>query len=399
MTWPPGSHRTAGSPKPDGRLAEVDPAGFTEQALRLRALSTERWGPEQTIEMVGRSEPLLELQKKIEKVARYREPVLITGESGVGKEALAQSIYLLGDASHKPFVSVNCPQYQEGNLTVSELFGHARGSFTGAIADRRGAFEEADGGVIFLDEIGDLQSSAQAMLLRALSTGEFRPLGASRPRKVDVRVISATNRSLNSLVMTNEFRYDLFFRLARFHVTVPPLRDRGDDWLLIVEHCLMRLRHKYGVRKRLSAAATRVLQAYNWPGNVRQLINLVTTGYAMADGDVIEPPAFLALLDGDALNMAVASPRDRGHRRRAVRPHHARRRRLLGHGLSTVHGPRSQPGAGQRGHQEGVDSSRAQLPHRARAVPHARGRLPALHGLPSASRAEAVTEPAGTSQR
>jgi transcriptional regulator with GAF, ATPase, and Fis domain len=308
MTRPSGSDRIAGGPQPDGKAVDVDPAVFTEQALRLRALSAERWGPEQTIEMVGRSEPLVELQKKIEKVARYREPVLITGESGVGKEALAQSVYLLGDAQHKPFVSVNCPQYQDGNLTVSELFGHTRGSFTGAVGDHRGAFEEADGGVIFLDEIGDLQSSAQAMLLRALSTGEFRPLGASRPRRVDVRVISATNRSLNALVMTNEFRYDLFFRLARFHVTVPPLRERGDDWRLIADHCLLRLRHKYGAHKWLSPAATRVLQAYNWPGNVRQLINLVTTGYAMADGDVIEPSTFLALLNDEALNMTVASP-------------------------------------------------------------------------------------------
>jgi transcriptional regulator with GAF, ATPase, and Fis domain len=270
---------------------------YTDLALKIRALSQARWSIDQRIEMVGTSAPLLELQKKIEKVARYREPVLITGESGVGKENIAQSVYLLSESSQKPFVSVNCPQYQEGNLTVSELFGHAKGSFTGAIADRRGAFEEADGGAIFLDEIGDLQSSAQAMLLRALATGEFRPLGATRPRKVDVRVISATNRSLNQLVMTNQFRYDLFFRLARFHVTVPPLRERGDDWLLLVEHCLDRLRLKYGVRKRLSAASTRVLQTYEWPGNVRQLINLITTGYAMADGDLIEPAAFLALLD------------------------------------------------------------------------------------------------------
>jgi transcriptional regulator with GAF, ATPase, and Fis domain len=278
----------------------ADVSSFTDLALRLRTLSIAKWGFDQRIEMVGICPLLVELQKKLEKVARYHEPVLITGESGVGKESIAQSIYLLSDASQKPFVSVNCPQYQEGNLTVSELFGHAKGSFTGAIADRRGAFEEADGGVIFLDEIGDLQSSAQAMLLRALATGEFRPLGASRSRKVDVRVISATNRSLNRLVMTNEFRYDLFFRLARFHVTVPPLRERGDDWLLLTEHWLGRLRLKYGVRKRLSPASVRLLQGYNWPGNVRQLINLITTGYAMADGDTIEPSAFLALMDGDA---------------------------------------------------------------------------------------------------
>jgi DNA-binding NtrC family response regulator len=274
---------------------------LSEIAERVRALSVSRWGSDQAVEMIGRSPALLELQKKLEKVARYREPVLITGESGVGKEQLAQAVYLLSDSVNKPFVSVNCPQYQEGNLTVSELFGHVKGSFTGAIADHRGAFEEANGGVIFLDEIGDLQSSAQAMLLRALSTGEFRPLGATKPRRVDVRVVSATNRSLNQLVMSNQFRYDLFFRLARFHLTVPSLKERGDDWLLLVEHWLTRLRQKYGVRKRLSPASMKVLQAYHWPGNVRQVINLVTTGYAMADGDVIEPSAFAALLDGDVV--------------------------------------------------------------------------------------------------
>jgi DNA-binding NtrC family response regulator len=299
MSWEPTRHT---GPMAGVGVSDADSGDhLSEVAARVRALSTTRWGPDQAVEIIGKSPAIVELQKKLEKVARYREPVLITGESGVGKEQLAQAVYLLGDPVNKPFVSVNCPQYQEGNLTVSELFGHVKGSFTGAIADHRGAFDEANGGVIFLDEIGDLQSSAQAMLLRALSTGEFRPLGAGKPRRVDVRVVSATNRSLNQLVMSNQFRYDLFFRLARFHLTVPPLRERGDDWLLLVDHCLARLRQKYGVRKRLSAASMKVLQAYHWPGNVRQVINLVTTGYAMADGDVIEPPAFVQLLDRDVV--------------------------------------------------------------------------------------------------
>jgi two-component system NtrC family response regulator len=194
---------------------------------------------------------------------------------------------------------VNCPQYQEGNLTVSELFGHTKGSFTGAIADRRGALEEANRGVIFLDEIGDLHPGAQAMLLRALSTGEFRPLGASRAHTSDARVISATNRSLNELVITNHFRYDLFFRLRHFHLAVPPVRDRGDDWRLIVEHCLLRLRKKYGIAKQFSKASLAQLGSYDWPGNVRQVMSVVSTGYAMADGDTIEPDDFESLMVGN----------------------------------------------------------------------------------------------------
>jgi DNA-binding NtrC family response regulator len=271
--------------------------GLTPVAQRIRTLSVTRWGAGQAVEIVGQSPALTALLARLEKVARYREPVLITGESGVGKESLAQAVYLLGQPNGGPYVSVNCPQYQDGNLTVSELFGHTRGSFTGAIADRRGAFDEANGGVIFMDEVGDLHSAAQAMLLRALATGEFRPLGASRPRSADVRVISATNRPLNQLMMTEQFRYDLFFRLRHFQLAVPPLRERGDDWRLIAESCLHRLTAKYGVAKRLSPRAQSVLGAYGWPGNVRQLISVISTGYALADDDQIEPEDFENLID------------------------------------------------------------------------------------------------------
>jgi DNA-binding NtrC family response regulator len=270
---------------------------LTPPADRIRALSVARWGAAQAIEIVGHSPALAALLARLEKVARYREPVLITGESGVGKESLAQAVYLLGQPHGGPYVSVNCPQYQDGNLTVSELFGHTKGSFTGAIADRRGAFDEANGGVIFMDEVGDLHPAAQAMLLRALATGEFRPLGASRPRSADVRVISATNRPLNQLMMTEEFRYDLFFRLRHFQLAVPALRERGDDWRLIAEWCLCRLATKYGVAKRLSPRATTVLGAYDWPGNIRQLLSVISTGYALADDDQIEPEDFENLSD------------------------------------------------------------------------------------------------------
>ncbi|MGE5244843.1 MAG: sigma-54-dependent transcriptional regulator [Betaproteobacteria bacterium] len=283
---PPGTYRSA--------LADVvDPAQFmTDRALRVRELSIQRWGEARAIEMVGLSPRFVELQAKLEKFARYHEPVLVTGESGVGKEGVAQAVYLLGTPPGRPYVSVNCPQHQDANLTVSELFGHTKGSFTGAIADRKGAFEEADGGVIFLDEVGDLHLTAQAMLLRTLQVGEFKPLGATRARSASVRVVSATNRSLNTLVVTNQFRYDLLFRLWYFQLAVPPLRDRGDDWRLIIDYRLLNLARKYGVAKRFSAASLRLLEGYSWPGNVRQLTSLVTMGYAMADADLIEPEDF-----------------------------------------------------------------------------------------------------------
>lgn len=259
---------------------------------RIHELSLKEWGPGRAIELVGESECFLAALTKVRKVAQYREPVLIMGESGVGKESIAQSIYLLGDRLGKPFVSMNCPQYREGNLTVSELFGHRKGSFTGAIADRTGAFEEADGGVIFLDEIGDLHLDAQAMLLRALASGEFRPVGDNRPRISDVRIVAATNRPLDKLVLAEEFRNDLFFRLRYFPLRIPPLRERGNDWRLLIDHILANLRRQYGVDKRFSASSMRLLENYDWPGNVRELISLATLGYAMADGDIIEPDTF-----------------------------------------------------------------------------------------------------------
>ncbi len=287
--------------------APVDTSRFlSERAQRIRALSVARWGEDKAVEIAGFSPAILELQQKLEKAARYNEPVLITGESGVGKELFSQAVYLLG-GPNRPYVSVNCPQHQDANLTVSELFGHKKGSFTGAIADRKGAFEQADGGVIFLDEVGDLHLTAQAMLLRALQTGEFKPLGATHVRSASVRVVAATNRSLNALVATKQFRYDLLFRLWYFRLHVPPLRDRGDDWRVILEYCLMNLARKYGVAKRMSLASLRLLEEYSWPGNVRQLVSVATMGYAMADGDVIQPEDFETQMARDDASAAAES--------------------------------------------------------------------------------------------
>jgi DNA-binding NtrC family response regulator len=290
-----------------------DPGDFLGQvAQRVRSLSVGEWGEDRAVEIVGRSPGFLQVLDKLVKVARYTEPVLITGESGVGKEQLAQAIYLLSERLGHPYVSVNCPQYQDGNLTVSELFGHRKGSFTGAIDHHRGAFEAANGGVIFLDEIADLHLTAQAMLLRALAAGEFKPLGADQSRSADVRVVAATNRALNDLVVAQEFRNDLFFRLHYFLLRLPPLRERGDDWRLILDHLLLRLRCKYGVAKRFSSPSLKILESYGWPGNVRQLVSVATTGYALADGDSIEPDDFASQLE---VANGGAKPHERLYRR------------------------------------------------------------------------------------
>ena len=284
-------------PAADPPAAVRDVPGLGALAHRIRDLSIERWGLDRAVEAIGTSPAFTAMLTKLEKIARYREPVLLTGESGSGKEVVAQALYLLGQPRGRPYVSVNCPQFQDGNLTVSELFGHQKGSFTGAIADHTGAFEQAHGGAIFLDEIADLQPNAQAMLLRALATGEFRPVGATRARSVDVRVIAATNRPLNQMMLSGEFRHDLFFRLRHFHIEVPPLRARGDDWKPMMEACLQRLCRTYGATRRLSPRSEAALANYTWPGNVRQLIAVATSGYAMADGVLIEPEDFAAQLE------------------------------------------------------------------------------------------------------
>ena len=278
---------------------------LSELALRVRRRSVALWGEPGAVDLVGGSREFLELLQKLAKAASFEEPVLIHGETGVGKELVARAVYLLSSRRGKPFVTVNCPQYQDGNLTVSELFGHKKGTFTGAAADRKGCFLTADGGVIFLDEINHLHMSAQLMLLRALGYGEFQPLGSDESLRVDVRVIAASLRSLEREVLEQHFRNDLFFRLRYFVLKVPPLRSRGEDWRLLLDYRLQRLFRRYGVRKRFSNASLRFLEHYEWPGNVRELMSVAAIGYAMAGGDQIEPEDFESLLADKAPKTAT----------------------------------------------------------------------------------------------
>ena len=278
---------------------------MTSAAQLVARLSVAEWGAAKAVVMIGRSPLVQELHQKLEKIAPFEAPVLVTGESGAGKESLAQAIYLLSPRRGKPYVAVNCPQFQEGNLTVSELFGHRKGSFTGATADRRGCFELANQGVLFLDEVADLHPAAQTMLLRALAFGEFQPLGAEETRAANVRVVAASNRTLDELRGQEGLRDDLYFRLCQFHLHVPALRERGDDWRLLSDYFCQRLEARYGIAKRFSPAALRLLGEYSWPGNVRELASVVTMGYAMSDGEVIQPRDFASRLEQPAVARAA----------------------------------------------------------------------------------------------
>jgi two-component system response regulator HydG len=238
--------------------------------------------------LLGRSPAMREVHRTIAKAAATRATVLITGESGTGKELVARAIHYGSARAAAAFVPVNCGAIPEG-LIESELFGHVRGAFTGATEARAGFFLTADGGSIFLDEIGDLTQGLQVKLLRALQDGEVTMVGAARPRRVDVRILAATNKALRELVRKGTFREDLFFRLDVLTIDVPPLRDRGDDVLLLASHFAAKFAGEMSRPvPRLSDATLAVLRGYHWPGNVRELENLMQRLTVLLEGDVID---------------------------------------------------------------------------------------------------------------
>ncbi|HEX8273051.1 MAG TPA: sigma-54 dependent transcriptional regulator [Longimicrobiaceae bacterium] len=248
-------------------------------------------------EMVGRSERVEAVRALIERVAATPARVLITGESGTGKELAAAAIHRLSPRAGGPFVRINCAAIPR-DLVESEMFGHEKGSFTGATERRRGRFELASGGTLFLDEIGDLSLEAQAKLLRALEAGEIERVGGAEPIPVDVRVLSATNKDLRAEAAAGRFREDLFFRLHVIPLHLPPLRERREDVPLLVEHFLERNRVRFGLRPpRMAPSALEALARHPWPGNVRELGNIVerlTILHAGSDVGVAEIRALLA---------------------------------------------------------------------------------------------------------
>jgi DNA-binding NtrC family response regulator len=235
--------------------------------------------------LVGASPPMLALYDLVERVAPREATVLILGETGSGKELVAREIHRLSPRAARPLRTVNCPAIPK-ELVESTLFGHRRGAFTGAVADRRGEFEEADGSTLFLDEVGELDLPVQAKLLRALESGEFTPLGASEPRRASVRLVAATHRDLRAEVAAGRFREDLYYRLNVVPVRVPPLRERPEDLPRLVPEFLRRAAPDRP-RLALTPEALRRLAAHAWPGNVRELRNVLDRAAVLARGDAI----------------------------------------------------------------------------------------------------------------
>ena len=267
----------------------------------VRRLSRRASGALTFKDLTSRSEEMARALRLAERAAKSNIPVLIEGESGVGKELLARAIQGASERRGKPFVTVNCGALPE-NLVESILFGHEKGAFTGATEKHVGKFVEASGGTLFLDEIGELPLETQVKLLRALQEGEIDPVGGRRPVKVDIRLVSATNQNLIELVKRGQFREDLYYRLNVFPITLPPLRARRADVPDLARRFTARFAAEEGRRLRgLSAEALALLSAYSWPGNVRQLENAVFRAVVLADGDeltVAEFPQIAAQVDG-----------------------------------------------------------------------------------------------------
>lgn len=258
-----------------------------EAHYRLALTALEPASPEEFI--IGDNPAMAEVRKLIAKVAPTPTTVLITGESGTGKELVARSIHRQSPRAHFQMVTLNCTALPS-TLLESELFGHKKGAFTGADCDHRGLFEVAHGSTMFLDEIGDMALETQAKLLRTLQTGEIRPVGSVHSQNVDVRIIAATNREMLKAVREGRFREDLFYRINTFTINLPPLRHRGEDLPLLVDYFLRRACARINKRvDHVSPEAIALLREYHWPGNLREMQNVIESAVIMAGSEVIEP--------------------------------------------------------------------------------------------------------------
>jgi DNA-binding NtrC family response regulator len=285
-----GAYDYITKPVKDGEVRVTVRNALRQRALvrenvQLRRALRERYDFDN---IIGRSEPMEQVFGIVRKVARSTANVLITGPSGTGKELVARAIHYNSARAERPFVTVNCSAIPD-SLFESEMFGHVKGAFTGAVAPHKGVFEEADGGTLFLDELGDLSLFAQAKLLRAIQEGEVRPVGGTRTSSVDVRLISATNKDLEKEAGRAAFREDLFYRVNVVNIRLPPLSERSEDVADLAYAFLERYSARLGgTVRRISPQAMALLQSYSWPGNVRQLENVIERAVVLADGTQVE---------------------------------------------------------------------------------------------------------------
>jgi Nif-specific regulatory protein len=314
-----------------GRLLEAERGKSVSENAQLHQELQQR----HLTNLIGASGPMRQLYEEVARVAGTTTTVLIRGESGTGKELIAQAIHYNSPRAEQPFIKVNCAALPE-TLAESELFGHERGAFTGALNRKKGRFELADGGTIFLDEIGELSPAIQVKLLRVLQEREFERVGGTEPVRVDVRVIAATNRDLEQALAQGGFREDLYYRLNVFPIFIPPLRARKADVLPLADHFTEQYAGEHGKRiRRISTPAIDLLSRYHWPGNVRELENTIERAVLMADGEVIQahhlPPTLqTAETTGTVVNATLSAAVERFERD------------LLEDALKTCRGNRSQ---------------------------------------------------------
>jgi DNA-binding NtrC family response regulator len=312
------------------------------RSLKQRASLLERGltPPDMGDSFVGESPEFRNMMRLIERVAASDSTVLIVGETGSGKERIAKLIHARGPRSNRPFVVVDCGALQE-SLLQSELFGHERGSFTGADRAKPGLFEVAHGGTIFLDEIGEISPSTQTKLLRVLDTSAFRHVGGTTEVRVDVRILAATNRDLQSMVRQGQFREDLYYRMSTINVEVPPLRQRGSDVELLAQRFVATMNERFASSKRIGNAAMKVLRRHSWPGNVRELLHAVEGAMVVCEGAEILPEHLPASVRGPTMKspsngttkLPTLDEMERNHIRLALRAsegHRGDAARILG---------------------------------------------------------------------
>lgn len=278
-----------------------------EHSKTMRELNEIRKKPEKKFPIIGKSKAITEIISLIEKIAKIDLPVLITGETGTGKNLVAKTIYINSLRADKPYISLNCATVPE-NLLESELFGHTKGAFTGAILDRKGLFEEADGGTFLLDEIGNISKTLQAKLLGFLQDKTIRRVGSNKDKNVDVRIIAATNKDLEQAIAEGEFREDLYYRLKVLHVHIPPLREYREDIPLLADHFLNICRDKFKKPEiNFSPEVIDTLYRYHYPGNVRELYNIICQAVVISSGSVITKADLPAEITQKILEMAPLS--------------------------------------------------------------------------------------------